>query len=173
MGEGLVDPPGCEVSKNPGLGWVKTVASDHVLSILNLFHGNISFTYEQETNGKISFLDIFILRNGNSFQTTVHHKATNNDISLHWESIAPNAWKRGTHRTLVLRADAICSTKELLDQEMNHLQHVFDTFNEYPKWFVLQVFNRVEIDLSTISSTKNQHRDIHTYTCPPIQRNAR
>ena len=143
--------------------YVKPDAIDLVLSVLNSFHENNSFTYEQEINGRISFLCILILRNGNSFETTVHRKSTHNDIYLHWESFAPNTWKRGTLRTLVLRAHAICSTKELLDQEINHLQHVFVTFNGYPKWVVLQVLNKVEIDLSTTSSTKNQQPDTHTH----------
>ena len=51
------------------IAYVKKDAIDHVLSILNSFHGNISFTYQQEINGKISFLDILILRNGNIFET--------------------------------------------------------------------------------------------------------
>ena len=62
------------------IAYVKTDAIDHVLSILNSFQENIWFTYEQEINGKISFLDILILRNGNSFETTVHRKPTHNDI---------------------------------------------------------------------------------------------
>ena len=66
--------------------------------------------------------------------------------------------------TLVSRVHAICSTKEILDQEINHLQHVFVTFNGYPKWVVLLVFNKVEIDLSSTSSTKNQQLHTHTHT---------
>ena len=100
---------------------------------------NISFLSEQEFNGKTSFLDILILWNGNSFETTVHRKSTHSDIYF------------------------IFSTKQLLDQEINHLQHVFLTFNGYPKWVVLQFLNKVEIDLSTTLSTKNQHPDTHTH----------
>ena len=162
-----------EALRNDTIAYVKPDAFDHVLSVLNSFHENISFTYEQEINGKISFIDILIMKNGNSFETTVHLKSTHNDIYLHWESFAPNTLKRGTLRTLVLRAHAICSTKELLDQEINGLQHVFVTFNGYPKWIVSQVFNKVEIDLSTTSSTKNQQPDTHTFACTPIQRNTR
>ena len=95
-------------------------------------------------NRKISFLDTLILRNGNSFETTVHRKSTHNDIYLHWESFELNAWKRGTLRTLVLSAVAICSTKELLDQEINHLQYVFVTVNVYPKWVIAQVPKRLK-----------------------------
>ena len=144
--------------------YVKPDAIGHVLSVLNSFHENISFTYEQEINGKIFFLDILILRNGNNFETTVHRKSIHNDTYLEWESFAPNTWKRGKLRTLVLRAHAIYSTKELLDQEINHLQHVFVTFNGHSKWVTLQVLNKVEIDLSTTSSTKNQQLNTHTHT---------
>ena len=62
------------------IAYVKADAIDHVLSILNSFHGTISFTYEQEINGKISFFDIVILKNGNSFETTAHPKSTHNYI---------------------------------------------------------------------------------------------
>ena len=114
--------------------YVKPDAIDLVLSVLNSFHENNSFTYEQEING------------------------------IHWESFAPNTWKRGTLITLVLRAHAICSSKELLDQEINHLKHVFVAFNGYRKWVVLEVLNRVETHLSTASSNKNQQLDTHTHT---------
>ena len=57
---------------NYTIAYVKTDATDHILSILHSFHRNISFTYEQEIKEKISFLDILILRNGDSFKTTVH-----------------------------------------------------------------------------------------------------
>ena len=60
--------------------YVKTDVIDHVLSILNSFHENISFTYEQEINGKISFLDILSLRNGSNFETIIHLKSTHNDF---------------------------------------------------------------------------------------------
>ena len=36
-------------------------------------------------------------------------------------------------------------------------------FNGYSKWIMLQVLNKVEIDLSTNSSTKNQQPDINTH----------
>ena len=62
------------------IAYVKPDAIDHLLSILNSLFENILFTYEPEINGKISFLDILILRNSNSLENTVHHKSTHNDI---------------------------------------------------------------------------------------------
>ena len=49
---------------------------------------------------------------------------------------------------------------------INPYTNVFLTFNGYPKWVVLRFLNKFEIDLSTTSSTKNQHPDTHTYACP-------
>ena len=86
---------------NDTIAYVETDAMENALSILTSFHGSIPFTYEKKNIGKVSFIDILILRNGNSFETTVQRKSTHNDIYLHWKSFAPNAWKRGTHRKLV------------------------------------------------------------------------
>ena len=59
--------------------------------------------------------------------------------------------------------------KELLDQEINHLQHVFC----HLKRVVLQILNKIEIDVSATLSTKNQQPDTHTFVGPPIQGNTR
>ena len=45
-----------------------------VLDILNGFHKNIKFTYELASNGKISFLDVLLIRIGKNLETTVFRK---------------------------------------------------------------------------------------------------
>ena len=45
---------------------------DYVLSILNSFRGNILFIFEQEVNGKTSFIDVLIMMSGNSFEISIH-----------------------------------------------------------------------------------------------------
>ena len=97
----------------------------------------------------ISFLHVLIMRKSNTIQTTVYSEQTHNDIYLHWESFTPEAWKRGTLKTLLFRAHTICSNKELLDKEVKHLKHVFITINGFPPWVVSQVISRVEKEVST------------------------
>ena len=71
------------------LCYVKTDSIDYVLKVLNGFHRNIQFTYEVETDSKISFLDVLVIRDSsNNINTTVYRKSTNNDIYLNWESFA-------------------------------------------------------------------------------------
>lgn len=55
---------------------VKADAIEQVLSILDSFHGNISFTYEQEINRKFFFLEVLLSINGKGFQIIKRHKST-------------------------------------------------------------------------------------------------
>ena len=72
------------------LCYIKTDLIDYILKMLNGFHRNIQFTYEVETDSKISFLDILVIReSNNNINRTVHRKGTNNEIYLNrWK------WKR-------------------------------------------------------------------------------
>ena len=118
---------------------IKLTSIDHVLKILNTFHKNIKFTYELEINNKISFLDVLLIRKNDTLETTIYRKSTNNGVYLHWNSFAPKNWKRSTLRSILARAYKICSTKELLDEELKCIEREFIEINGYPKWIVNQL----------------------------------
>ena len=123
------------------------------LSVLNSFHENIKFTYEVENNGKIAFLDVLLIRTDKEIQTTVYRKPTHNDVYLHWDSFAPQSWKRGTLKTLLLWAYTICSNEYLLKKEVNHpIKNVFIKVNSYPTWVVKQVIRKVENERSLMTN---------------------
>ena len=111
----------------------------NVLMILNTFHKNIKFTYELEINKKISFLDVLLIRKNDTLETTIYRKSTNNGVYLHWDSFAPKNWKRSTLRSILTRAYKICSTKELLDEELKRIEREFIEIDGYPKWIVNQL----------------------------------
>ena len=102
------------------IAYIKPSYIDYVLSILNSFHKNMKFTFEEEKD-KISFLDVLILRNGSSIETTVYRKFAHNDVYIHSDSFSPNSWKVGTMKTLLLRAFVLCSNEQLLNREVEHL----------------------------------------------------
>ena len=91
---------------------IKPSSIDYVLSALNSFHKKIKFTFEEEKDNKISFLDDLILRNGSSIETTVKRKITHNDVYLHWDSFSPKSWKVGTLKKLLLKAFVVCSNEQ-------------------------------------------------------------
>ena len=127
------------------LCYIKTDSIDYVLKMLNGFHRNIQFTYEVETDSKISFLDVLVIRDSsNNINTTVYRKSTNNDIYLNWEPFAVGKWKWGTLKTLTKRAYDVCSNQELLQKELNYIEKVFRANNNYPNWVIKKVLQQAK-----------------------------
>ena len=108
---------------------------------MNTFYQNIKFTYEVEHNGKISFLDVLLMRCNGKLETTVFRKETNNDISFHLRSFAHMTWKKGKLRTLIRRAYTVYSNDNHLQQELHHIEKSFTEFNSYPKWLLKQILD--------------------------------
>ena len=50
--------------------YIKLRSIDYLLSVFNSFHRNVKFTFKEEKDKNISFLDVLILRNGSSIETT-------------------------------------------------------------------------------------------------------
>ena len=44
----------------------------------------MNFTFEQEKNGKLSFLDVEVSRDGNTFVTSVYRKPTFSGVYTHF-----------------------------------------------------------------------------------------
>ena len=60
-------------------------------------------------------------------------------MCLHWNSFAPRTWKRGTLRTILIQAYKICSSKELLQNELKQIEEEFIKIISYLKWVFDQV----------------------------------
>jgi len=113
------------------------------LNTLNNFHPNIKFTDKLETNISLSFLDVTVLRHNCSVETTVFRKPTQNDTYSHWNSFSRKTWKLSTLKSLVLRANKICSTPALKTQELNYIRNVFEHKNGYPKYVIEKTINSI------------------------------
>ena len=80
---------------------------DHVkkfLKYMNTRHRNIKFTFEEDQDNKISFLDISITRVGNELQTSLFRKKTFSGVYLNFNSHLPNTYEKGLIDTLLYRA---------------------------------------------------------------------
>ena len=84
---------------------------------MNSCHKNIKFPIEIETENKMSFLDVLLIRNNSLISTKVYRWNKNTDIYINWKWFAPNDWKWGTLKTLVTRAFDIFSTDECLKED--------------------------------------------------------
>ena len=148
------------MTPNCSITYMKPSPIDDVLSVLNSFHKNIKFSFEEEKDNKISFLDVLYLRNGSSIETTVYRKFTHNDVYLNWNSFSPNSGKVGTLKTLLLRTFVVCSNEQLLNMEIEHLRNVFDHTNSYPKAVIQNVISKVREEQSApLVNIKVSHQD--------------
>ena len=77
------------MSENGGALWraplCRSTAIEYVLSILNSFHNNIKFTYEQENNNRLPFRDVLFIRDDKKINSMLFRKDTHNDLYLHWD----------------------------------------------------------------------------------------
>ena len=55
----------------------------------NTCHQNMSFSFEQEKDGKLFFLDVEVSRQEDHFVTTVYRKPTFSGVYTHFESFLP------------------------------------------------------------------------------------
>ena len=88
------------------------------LKYMNSRHQNIKFTFKEEHNNKISFLDISVTRVGNKLQTSLFRKKTFSGVYLSFNSHLPSEQKKGLLHTLLYRAYNISSNYTNLHQEI-------------------------------------------------------
>ena len=70
--------------------YMKVDSIDYILSKLNNLHKNIQFTVEIEKEGRISFIDVLMIRDKSNIETTVHRKSaiiTSTSVGHHMHQI--------------------------------------------------------------------------------------
>ena len=69
----------------------------------NTCYPNMYFSYEQEVNGKLSFLDLEVSRKQGKFVTTVYRKPFFNGVYTHFDSFLPTDYRVDAIYTLDYR----------------------------------------------------------------------
>ena len=108
---------------------------DEFLQHMNSVDPAIQFTTEeQRQDGSMPFLDILVTpQEDGTLTTTVYRKPTHTDQYLQWDRHLNMACKYSVINTLTHRAKAVCSSSQLLKEELKHLEEVL-TQCKYPKF---------------------------------------
>ena len=124
---------------------MKSPQVESFLNSLNSIDHHIQFTKgESRPDGSMPFLDILITpKEDGSLSTTVYSKPTHTDLYLQWDSNHTITSKYSVVGTLHHRAQVICSSPELLQQEEKHLHQALTRCN-YPKWALNRAIIRVK-----------------------------
>ena len=100
------------------------------LNYINSKHSKIKFTYDQEVNDKLSFLDVNLTKTpSGTISTSVFRKKTFTCQSLNWFSFCPEIFKLNSIQTLIHRAFNITSNYSLFHKEMMFLKDLFVSNN--------------------------------------------
>ena len=163
-------------AKNPPKMWKRYV--DDTCVILNsttkeeFFHHinsidpKIQFTSEDSNpDGSLPFLDTLVMpQQDGSIKTTVFRKPTHTDMDLHWDSYHHLSAKYSVIYTLRHRAKTVCSTKQLLTEEEDHLHNALRRCT-YPIW----AWNRVNINKKKKRNNQsNNHNNSNNTNKPYI-----
>ncbi len=109
-------------------------------------HPNIRFTYEEEANNVLPFLDVNVFRDADRLSSTVHRKDTFSGVYTNYMSFMPDTYKKGLVSTLLHRAYEISSSYRSLHEEVENLKTIFGK-NGYPSRFVdkciFHFFNKI------------------------------
>ena len=121
---------------------LKSANKEEFFHHINHIDQRIQFTSEEsKPDGSIPFLDCLVTPQADgSIVTAVYRKPTHTDMYLHWDSYHHLAAKYSVINTLRHRAKTVCTTKQLLEKEENHLFTALRRC-KYPVW----AWNRTNI----------------------------
>ena len=106
--------------------------------------GSIKFTYEQESEGSLPFLDTLIVRKADgTIKLQVYRKPTHTDQYLNYKSHHPVHQKLGVVRTLMDRKDHIVTEEEDKINEEKRVEEALKICG-YPTWAFEKVKQQME-----------------------------
>ena len=128
---------------------------EEFLHHINSVDNATQFTVEEaKEDGSIPFLDTLIIPEQNgTFSIGVYRKPTHTDLYLPWDNNHNLSAKYSVIKTLTHRAYTICSTPNLLEKELNHLEEALGHC-KYPKWAIKKVFKQQQQQ----QRKENKHR---------------
>ena len=112
----------------------------------NTYHPDMSFSFEQKKNGKLSFLHTEVSREKGKFVMTLYKKPTFSGLYTHFESFLPTIYKFGMVYTLAYHCFKICPDWTKFHEELSFLKQIFKK-NEYPLSFIGNCFKTFDVKL--------------------------
>ena len=92
---------------------------------LNICNLNMKFSFKQERNGKLSFLDAKVSLEVKKFVTTVYQKPTFSGVSHIFFSFLPSRYKSSFTYFLVFKYFLICSDYTKFHNELSFSKGIF------------------------------------------------
>ena len=125
------------------------------LRYMNLHHRNIQFACEEESNDKVSFLDISITRSKNKLVTSLYRKKTFRGAYISHNSFLPTNYKKDLIDTL-FRSYNICADYSILHNNIKCLKTIWQK-NSFP---LISIDNSIKQFLNKLFITRKSSKTI-------------
>ena len=112
------------------------------LRYMNSRQPNIQFTCEEESNNKISILDVSITRMNNKLVTSLYRKKTFSGVNMNYNSFLPLKYKKGLIHTPLFRAFNICADYNTFHNEVQYLKLIWQK-NPFPLFSLIVVSKKL------------------------------
>ena len=101
------------------------------LKRINSLHPNLKFTLEIENEGKLPFLDMCLLHEGNRVASTWYCKPTDTGLILNFHALAPKKYKRSVIQGFMFRIHRACSSWKYFHESLKKAKDILER-NQYP-----------------------------------------
>ena len=105
-----------------------------VLLLINSLHPSLKFTIERESDGRLPFLDMLIIRMNNELSSTWYNKPTDTGLVMNYLALAPKKYKRSVVSGFVHRIYRACSTWQHFHESLRKAKCILER-NQYPPEF--------------------------------------
>ena len=129
---------------------------DEILQAFNDYNSNVQFTIEEESNNKISFLELVVIRDGCSIKLDWYHKPSWSGRYMNFESHLPLAYKKNTVSLLTEKILTL-SDPEFHEQNFRLLRDTLRS-NGYPSKLTEDIIRRTKLKVSERDSTSNYNQ---------------
>ena len=116
----------------------------------------MNFTFENESENYMPFLDVKVIRSDGSFITSLYRKPTFSGVYTNFGSFIPELYKQNLVSTLLFRIFTICSSWDLMHKEVMNLKDILRR-NSYPQSLTDKLvkkffdkMNRVRTPITTV-----------------------
>ena len=100
---------------------------------INSRHKNMHFTFEEEKDDTLPFLDVLVTRQ-DTFVTSIYRKPTFSGLYTNFHSFLPEKYKTGLFLTLLFRIYTLCSDWSKIHAEIISLKNIMFK-NNFPSEF--------------------------------------
>ena len=134
---------------------IKTSHKEEFLKHINSIEESIQFTAEDtQADGSSPFLDTLVTPQANgTLSTSVYRKPTHTNQYLQWDSHHAISAKYSVISTLFHREKEICSTKQQLEEEQEHIQQPLSSC-KYPRWALNRIKKKTRVHIQSRNKGK-------------------